>query len=458
MITAFADLPLVAPLLQAVADAGFTAPTAIQAAAIPPLLDGRDLIGQAATGSGKTLAFGLPLLQQVRLTDRRVQAAVLCPTRELAAQVALEVRKAGRRLQGLRVEPLAGGQPFGPQARALEEGAHVVVGTPGRILDHLRRGTLSFEDVRFVVLDEADRMLEMGFADEMEEVRHSLPRGTQTALFSATFPDGIAALAAAWLNAPERVSAGAAAPPDIDALALPVDPETKGERLAHLLALEHPESALVFCETRQTCADVAAALQAKGFAAAAIHGDLEQLDRDRVLAAFRVGSVRVLVATDVAARGLDVAGLDLVVNVDPPRTPDVYVHRIGRTGRMGRRGRAVTLYVGRQEARLALYEEAAGPIERLAALPPLPAGAGPLRAAWATLSIGAGRKDKLRPGDLLGALTKDVGLAAAQVGKIEIGDRRAYVGVALAEAGRTLTALNEGRIKGRHIRVELVRV
>ncbi len=468
----FAALDLPAPLLRAVDELGFPTLTPVQARALPPLLAGRDLVGRARTGSGKTVAFGLPLLTRVDLGRRRPQALVLCPTRELGAQVATTLRTLGRHLPGLRVLLVSGGQPGGPQRRALEEGVHVLVGTPGRVRDHLDRGAFDPRHLRVAVLDEADRMLDMGFAPDVEQILAALPAERQTMFFSATFPRSIADMSEAWQRDPVHVvvEETAEAPATLRQVACAVE-----DKPAALLALcrAHPGPTLVFANLKATAAALAEDLRRAGVAAAYIGGDLEQRDRDRVLAMLRNKSLAALVATDVAARGLDVDELALVVNVDLPGAPESYVHRVGRTGRAGRAGLAVALAAPREEGKLRRYEAFSGlPIERLSlddllsSIPsllgqggfappqrPPDAPAGPV-APMVTLRIGGGRKDKLRPGDILGALTGDVGLPAADVGRIEIHDHLAYVAVARDAADRAYEALASGRIKGRRFRVE----
>jgi ATP-independent RNA helicase DbpA len=400
-------------------------------------------VGKAHTGSGKTAAFALPLLQRLELGFRRVQGLVLVPTRELALQVTADVRALGKRSPGLRVVPLVGGQPGELQARTLAEGAHVVVGTPGRTLDHLRRGTLDPSTARMLVLDEADRLLELGFAAELEAIRGHLPTDRQTSLFSATFPEGVARISEGWQVDPVVVEADAERPPDVAAWAAEAD--DRDAALVQLLRAVRPESALVFCNFKRVVDETTAALAAAGIDAAALHGDKDQVERDRVLAAFRNGSVRVLVATDVAARGLDVAGLPLVVNREATPRAEDHVHRIGRTGRAGLPGLAWTL--------LAPGQPPPDGSTR-APLPEPEPGAPPLTSPWSTLRLGAGRRDKLRPADLLGALTGDCGLAAAEVGRFEIHDRWAFVAVARGAAVRALRGLERHGVKGRRVRVE----
>ena len=445
----FADLDLANPLREAIGELGFTRMTPIQAAALPALLSGRDLIGQAPTGSGKTIAFALPMLSRVALSERRVQALVLCPTRELATQVMAEVRAVGKRSPGLRVVSLIGGQPGALQASQLAEGAHVVIGTPGRTLDHLQRGRLDLSAVATLVLDEADRMLEMGFADEVQAILDALPTKRQSALFSATFPDALAELSLHWLHEPVRVSIANEAR-DISSLAALVEEDTKPDALDLLLRSLQPASVLVFRNLKRTVAETATRLKEKGHAADALHGDLEQRDRDAVMARFRNGSIRVLIATDVAARGLDIAGLDLVVNADLPTQPEDFVHRIGRTGRAGRPGVAWTFVTSKQLERLSALTGLATTID----LPGPQDNQKPLDSAMSTFWIGAGRSDKLRPGDLLGALTGTIGIAGTEVGKIEIHDRWAFVGIARTAARRVADGLRTHKVKGLRLRYE----
>ena len=430
---------------------GFSTLTPIQAASIPALLEGRDLIGQSKTGSGKTAAFTLPILQNLAVDARSVQALVVCPTRELVAQVAREARRLGRKIPGLQVLDVGGGQAFRPQAEALARGAHVVVGTPGRLLDHLRRETLDLRGLRTLVLDEADRMLDMGFAEDVLQIIAASPTTRQTVLFSATFPPAIEHLSRRVQRKPVNVRIeDDAERVEIRQEVYPVTAEDKLNVLVRVLR-SHPGSTLIFCNQKATIASVVARLDAERLAAAALHGDLEQRERDQVLAMFRGGSVRRLVATDVAGRGLDIDHLDLVVNYDLPFDADTFVHRIGRTGRAGRPGRAISLGTDHDRERLREIAAAKGFKIELRE-------AGRLRAAPATavdnvmrtLFISGGRKDKLRPGDILGALTGAAGgLEAAAVGKIEIHDRISYVAVADRLAEAAAARLRAGKIKGK---------
>jgi len=448
----FGDLGLSPALLAVLAELGYAAPTAIQRLAIPPLLAGRDLIGQSKTGSGKTAAFAIPLLERVRSGERVPQALVLCPTRDLCTQVAGEIRKLGRYQPNLQVLIVSGGQPLKPQAQALERGVPVVVATPGRLLDHLERGQVSLRTVRLLVLDEADRMLDMGFHDDMAAILAHLPAQRQTALFSATFDEAVLALSERYQRSPQRVEV-VDAPPAIAQRALRVSDEQRGEALLSVLRGQALASAVVFCNTKQAVDEVTELLQRAGQPADRLHGGLEQRERDLALAKLRNGTTRVLVATDVAARGLDISGLAAVINYEPPAQPEVYVHRIGRTGRAGEQGLAVTLYTAEEAFRIAAIEAYTG--APIAPWQPVADTVAEPAPRLRTLCIGAGRKDKLRPGDILGALTGAAGLSADQVGRIEVADRSSYVAVPAELAKAALSGLRRGRIKGRRFRIDL---
>ncbi|MCM2278660.1 MAG: ATP-dependent RNA helicase DbpA [Oligoflexia bacterium] len=469
----FKSLPLSPSLLQVVAELGFEKLTPIQAQSIPLLLKGKDVIGQSKTGSGKTAAFGLPILNQLekRLGSelprrRETRALILCPTRELCTQVARELRKLGRRVAGLQVLILSGGQPIFPQLQALEKGAHIAVGTPGRVLDHLTRGTLDLSNATTVVLDEADRMLDMGFQEDMERILRALPKTRQLALFSATFPRTIEAMSRNYQKEPVRVTIEEPEErtPDIRQIFYETAAETKLKGVLWLLRQHPSESAIIFCNFKASVTELARTLREGGLSAGELHGDLEQADRDRVMAKFRNQSTRILVATDVAARGIDVADLDLVINYELPAQPEVYVHRIGRTGRAGKRGLAISLGTSREKSKLERIESLTGsPLSRKTLAPLANAEIDTLSqgarndARMETLYISGGRKDKLRPGDILGALTGEAGgLQGSDIGKIEIHDRFAYVAVAKSVARVALTRLRNGRIKGRKFRIEPV--
>jgi ATP-independent RNA helicase DbpA len=446
----FTSLPLAPGLQQGVQALGYARPTPIQARSLPAILDGRDVIAQAPTGSGKTAAFGLGLLHRLDVATGRTQALVLCPTRELADQVAQQLRKLAVGIPNLKVMPLE------PQLRSLEaHDPHVVVGTPGRIQELLRKKALHLGGIRTLVLDEADRMLDMGFEEPIREITGKTPKDRQSLLFSATFTDAIRGIARNTLRDPLEVTVDA--PQEqavIEQRFVRVDPERKQTALAGLLAQRGVESCVVFCNMRKDVDEVAGSLQHFGFSALALHGDMEQRDRDEVLVRFANRSCNVLVASDVAARGLDIEDLVLVVNYDMPSDADTYVHRIGRTGRAGRDGLAISLCTPRQLPRAAVIEERLGaPLlwDRNVPIPPKANTAPP--AAMTTLRIDAGKTDKLRPGDVLGALTGDAGLSASVIGKINVFATRTYVAVARDKAGAALARLNAGKIKGRSFRV-----
>ena len=457
----FADLPLSPPLLASLSTLSLTIPSPIQAACIPILLEGRDLVGQSQTGSGKTFAYGLPLLQGLDpdLRNRSLQALVLCPTRELATQVTSELRKVARTMSGVRIVEVCGGQQGWAQRQSLEQGVHIVVGTPGRVLEMLERGVMQCENIRLVVLDEADRMLDMGFADQVERILGGLGVERQTVFFSATFPATIAEMSQRWQRDPARVTIEGE-PLEIRHQAHVVEAEGRDDALMAVLAAHQPASAIVFGNFKESVKRLAERLFEANISVGELHGDLEQADRDRVMARLRNGSVRVLIATDVAARGIDVAGLDLVVNFEIPGKPDAYVHRTGRTGRAGKPGLAIALISAREQAKL---EWIAGELGiEIPDLPlPVVESAPAQPASMRTIFISGGRKDKLRPGDILGALTGEVsrggaGFTADQIGKIEIHDRFSYVAVSEEIADDAIRSLATGRIKGKRFRVERV--
>jgi ATP-independent RNA helicase DbpA len=453
----FAQLTLAPLLAQAVESLGFHTMTPVQEHALPPMLAGEDVLAQARTGSGKTVAFGLALLARVDVTAARTQALVLCPTRELAEQVTVEIRRLGRFLANLRVVTLCGGVPVRTQKPSLEQAPHVIVGTPGRLGDHLTRGHLALGELAVLVLDEADRMLDMGFFDAIVDVVAATPKTRQTLLFSATYPDEIRTLSRTLQRKPRDVTVDAVetAPP-LEQRFYAVGLDDKLAALDTLLRSLGPPAALVFCMTRNDTRDVAEALAKKGHAVLALHGEMEQLERDETLVRFAQRSCTVLVATDVAARGLHIQGLPLVVSYELPQEPDVHVHRIGRTGRAGEAGVALALVAPRERERAREIEARLGQKLTWDELPD--AGrAKPVVPPMATLVVDGGRQDKLRPGDLLGALTGDVGLAGDEVGKIDILPQRAYVAVVRARADAALAGLRKHKVKGKSFRVSLRR-
>jgi len=386
---------------------GYLTMTPVQMKALPPALLGQDMVVQAQTGSGKTVAFGLPSLARINPRDFGTQALILCPTRELAAQVATEIRRLARALPNIKVVVLCGGQPIGPQIGSLEHGAHVVVGTPGRIKDHLRKQTLTLPRLKTLVLDEADRMLDMGFSDDMADIIGQTPMDRQTLLFSATFPDDIASISAQYQRSPERITVSTqVAQTQIAQIFIRTQRQDKADTLMGLIQSYQPTAAVVFCQTKAAVHDLVVTLNERGVDAAGLHGDLEQRERDQVLLLFKQMSLRLLVATDVAARGLDIDSLPLVVNFDLPADPEVYVHRIGRTGRGSATGTAVSLFTDKETFRLPAIESRLSMMITPINPPAYQPGQSVLAPAdFVTLEVSLGRKDKLRPGDLLGAIT-----------------------------------------------------
>ncbi len=457
--TDFASLSLRPALFDNLASLDYREMTPVQAQSLPAVLARRDVLAQARTGSGKTAAFGLGLLQQLDTKRFRVQSLVLCPTRELADQVASEIRKLARGLENTKVLTLCGGAPMGPQLGALEHGVHIVVGTPGRVEKHLNKGSLSLDALTGLVLDEADRMLDMGFEESINAILSFVPTRRQTLLFSATFPDHIEAMAGRILVDPVRVVVGETHDAaSIEQFFFRIDKSvSRGDAVQRLLLQYRPASAVVFCITKQETRDLCEALRGHGFGALALHGDLDQRERDHTMIRFSNKSANVLVATDVAARGLDIDALDAVISAHFPRDFDDHTHRVGRTGRAGNKGIACTLYTDKDTPRLAQLEAHLG--QPLVSLPlpdqrvinqPVDV---PL---MSTLQIDGGKKQKIRVGDILGALTGDGGIDGSCVGKIQVFDIRAYVAVERAVARMALNALRNGKIKGRSFKARLL--
>ncbi len=454
----FSRLNLSANALANLTQLGYVAMTPIQAASLPLTLAGQDLIAQASTGSGKTAAFGLPLVEKLQATDTVIQALVLCPTRELADQVTQEIRRLARATGNIKVVTLCGGVALRGQVISLEHGAHVVVGTPGRILDHLERGSLSLQAVQTLVLDEADRMLDMGFMEDIAKVVQHCAKDRQTLLFSATYPEGIAQLANQFMRQPQTVTVQAQhSATKIRQLFVEVKESDRLNAVSQVLTHFRPESTLAFCNTKQQCRDLVAVLQAQGFSALALYGELDQRERDQVLIQFANRSCSVLVATDVAARGLDVAQLEAVINVDVTPDSEVHIHRIGRTGRGDAEGLAISLasldemgHVGKIEL-LQGRESVWMPLADLT-----PTAGGALRPPMATLQIVGGRKEKIRAGDVLGALTGEAGFTREQVGKINVNEFSTYVAVERSIARQAVARLSAGRVKGRSVKVRLM--
>lgn len=453
----FSATALSAELVANLATLGYDHMTEIQARALPVMLEGRDVIAQAKTGSGKTAAFGLALLHRLNVSRFRVQTLVVCPTRELADQVAVEIRKLARSIHNIKVLTLCGGAPIGPQIGSLEHGAHIIVGTPGRIEEHLEQGRLSLAELNTLVLDEADRMLEMGFEASIEAIVSRCPATRQTLLFSATYPPQIAALAEHLLQNPETVVVEAGH--DQQSISQHfyelTDDSSRLEACQRLLLHFNPLSAVIFCNTKADCQTITDALSRQGFDVAALHGDLEQKDRDQTLVKFANQSCTLLVATDVAARGIDIDHVQLVINYQLAHDPEVHVHRVGRTGRAGNQGHACSLYSYKDVNKLLSLQSY---LNTEFQPEPLPAAtvSKPTPAPMVTLQIDGGKKAKLRPGDILGALTANQALSAEQIGKIKIAAISAYVAVERRSAQRALTLLSEGKLKGRSFRARKI--
>lgn len=452
----FASLLLPPHLVENLQGLGYSQMTPIQAQALPPILDGSDVIAQSKTGSGKTAAFGIGVLTSLNPRFFGTQALVLCPTRELADQVAKELRRLARSQQNIKILTLCGGTAIGPQFASLEHGAHIIVGTPGRVTKHLDKGSLDLQGLKMLVLDEADRMLDMGFHDQIVEIARFIPKRRQTLLFSATYTPAIRDLSRNFqINPVEITVESVHADTEIEQYFYEVDHKQRGRALSALLRHFRPESAVLFCNTKQLCDDVADALGAQGFYAQTLHGDMEQRDRDLVLLKFSNRSCPYLVATDVAARGLDIKDLAAVINVDVAFDPEVHIHRIGRTGRAGQKGLALSLCAPAEVQRANAIEALLGRPLLWQDLPLGDDGEKPEAPRMVTLNIGGGKRDKLRPGDILGALTGDAGLPGASIGKIDIGDQQTYVAVERAIAQKALKSLESGKIKGRSFRVRL---
>ena len=460
----FTSFDLHPDLLKNLNSLGYKEATPIQAQSLPHILQGKDVIAQGKTGSGKTAAFALGLLQKLNVKQFRIQSLVLCPTRELADQVAKEIRKLARTIHNIKVLTLCGGMPFGPQIGSLEHGAHIVVGTPGRIEEHLRKGTLKLQHLTTLVLDEADRMLDMGFQPSLDAIVDQIPKERQTLLFSATYPDKIQTIAQRIMVDP--VMSQVASTHDKSTIQQHffkvTDDKQRLTALRLLLLKYRPESAVIFCNTKRETQEVADELVGYGFSAVALHGDLEQRDRDQTLVRFSNKSASVLVATDVAARGLDIEALDAVINYQLSRDTEVHIHRIGRTGRAGSKGVACSLFSESERYKVALLEDYLDQMIVAEPLPPLHLlEKSPFSSTMETLQVDGGKKQKVRAGDILGALTSkdggDNGIPATKVGKINISDNWAYVAVNRDVYKAALQKLGQGKIKGRSFRVRLIR-
>lgn len=517
----FEEMCLDTRIMRAIAEMGFEQPSPIQAQSIPIAVEGKDMIGQARTGTGKTASFGIPMLQRINPKDKSLQAIVLCPTRELAIQSANEIRKFAKFLHGIKVLPIYGGQEISKQIRSLKGGVQIVIGTPGRVMDHLRRHTLKPQTVDIVVLDEADEMLNMGFREDIETILGQLPEERQTMLFSATMPKPILEIAKRYLHEPEivKVIQKELTVPKIEQYYYEVNPRKKNEVLSRLLDMYDPSLSLVFCNTKRKVDELVADLKGRGYFAEGLHGDMKQSQRDRVMNGFRNGRTDILVATDVAARGIDVDDVEAVFNYDVPQDDEYYVHRIGRTGRAGREGRAFTLVVGKEIYKLkdiqrycktkirrqpipSVNDVAAIKVEKLLEqageliatdglgrmmdlleeyLDGSDYSATEMAAALLAMQLGEtstqtlpkeefgdtgaepgmvrmfmniGKKDRVRIGDILGAVAGESGMEGALVGTIDMYDNFSFVEVPQEYAAAVLEAMNHSKIKGRRVNME----
>lgn len=517
----FEEMCLDTRIMRAIAEMGFEQPSPIQAQSIPIVVEGKDMIGQARTGTGKTASFGIPMLQRINPKDKSLQAIVLCPTRELAIQSANEIRKLAKFLHGIKVLPIYGGQEISKQIRSLKGGVQIVIGTPGRVMDHLRRHTLKPQTVDIVVLDEADEMLNMGFREDIETILGQLPEERQTMLFSATMPKPILEIAKRYLHEPEivKVIQKELTVPKIEQYYYEVNPRKKNEVLSRLLDMYDPSLSLVFCNTKRKVDELVADLKGRGYFAEGLHGDMKQSQRDRVMNGFRNGRTDILVATDVAARGIDVDDVEAVFNYDVPQDDEYYVHRIGRTGRAGREGRAFTLVVGKEIYKLkdiqrycktkirrqpipSVNDVAAIKVEKLLEqageliatdglgrmmdlleeyLDGSDYSATEMAAALLAMQLGEtstqtlpkeefgdtgaepgmvrmfmniGKKDRVRIGDILGAVAGESGMEGALVGTIDMYDNFSFVEVPQEYAAAVLEAMNHSKIKGRRVNME----
>lgn len=456
---AFSSLPLRQELLNNLLSVNYHQMTPIQARSLPVMLNKTDVIAQAQTGSGKTVAFGLNLLQDLKTEGTFIQSMVLCPTRELAEQVSQVLRRLARQLPNVKILNLSGGMPIRPQYDSLRHGAHIIVGTPGRVLKHLLQKTLILSQVNKVVLDEADRMLDMGFLDDIQQILQHCPSKRQTLLFSATFTLPIKQLAKSFMQNPLEIKIEEQENvQEINQKFYEVSQQNeKYAVLKKILAHYQPTSSLIFCNTKEKTQELSKDLKRDGWSVAVLNGDLEQFERDQAMIQFANHSRQILVATDVAARGLDIRELPAVINYDVAFEPEVHVHRVGRTGRAGCSGLALSITTFQDAERICAIEALMGKplvwdnIESL-----IPAKTNPSTPNMVTLRLMAGRKDKIRPGDILGALTKEAGLKAEMIGKIDISTLHAYVAIERNQAKKAYEHFYSGKIKGKKIGVEYI--
>ena len=457
--TTFSSLPLSTPLLSNIESLNYAEMTDIQAKCLPFILEKKDVLAQAKTGSGKTVAFGIGILHTFNVQHYQTQALVICPTRELADQVGKELRRLARCIPNTNILTLCGGKPLGPQLTSLERNPHIVVGTPGRLLKHLQKGTLILEELKTLVLDEADRMLDMGFLEDILKVIDYAPKQKQTLLFSATYPDEIKHISEKIQDDPIDIRIESIhSNKNIEQVFYEIEKGARTKTLAAILEHYRPESSLIFCNRKQQCQELADDLWKQGFHALALHGDLEQKQRNQVLLQAANRSTSILVATDVAARGLDIKILDAVIVFEVSPDPEVHIHRIGRTGRAGNKGLALSLFMASEIRKvMAIEDYQNSPItikktdtlksrENFRLTPPM-----------VSLCINGGRKEKVRAGDILGALTANSTLPGKQIGKIDILEHFSYVAVERSIAKQALKILTEGNIKGRRFKVRKIR-
>jgi ATP-dependent RNA helicase DeaD len=472
-MTNFDDLGLAPDILEALHDVGYESPSPIQEQAIPLLLEGLDVIGQAQTGSGKTAAFGLPMIQYVDPSDDEVQGLVLTPTRELCIQVTQALRAYASR-KGVDVVAVFGGAPIRGQQAQLRAGGHIVVGTVGRVKDLISRHSLMLTSCRFVVLDEADEMLDLGFLEDVERILSLTPSSRQTALFSATMPPEIRRLADQYLYDPTvvKVKAATLTVDTVEQFKLEVKPREKADMLVKVLRAERPEQAIVFVRTKIRCDQLYRTLRDRGENVKALHGDMSQGSRDGVMISFKDGRLPLLVATDVASRGLDISGVSHVINFDVPTSPDVYVHRIGRTGRIGRSGRAITFYEPRQKRDIVAIENHAGvtlsPWVEDAHVAPTAVTPKPRRHSKPRVSLNGegpaqklilsgGRTAGLEPSDIIHAITAATGLDGEAIRNVRVLERFAFVEVPATEAERVIEQVAGTNVRGHELRLEPAR-
>ena len=450
--TKFSTLQLSSEMVSNLDSIGYTQMTAVQEQTLPLILDNKDVIAEAKTGSGKTAAFGIGLLNKLQVKKFRVQALVLCPTRELADQVAKELRVIAKFAHNIKILTLCGGSAFGPQLGSLRHGAHIIVGTPGRILKHLNKETLNLENLETLVLDEADRMLDMGFIEEIDKVLEYAPKQRQTLLFSATYTNEISFISNRIQNNPISVKTTSNEVANkIKEIFYETPEHDKANTLVKIFSTHKPQNIIVFTNTKIVAKELAEKLANNKIDALAIHGDLEQYERNDVLVQFANKSCPVLIATDVAARGLDIKELSMVVNFDVPHSQETYTHRIGRTGRAGAEGIAITLYTEKETEDMLEYKNETRLFEDAQSLKKQ--NGFEMKPQNVTLVIEGGKKDKLRAGDLLGALTGDAGLKGSTIGKIDIYDRQAYVAIQREFIDEAHHKLSKGKIKNKKFSV-----